>query len=317
MPTKEAKRQARGVIEGLENRVHFGPPVLDTEIQAARSFLLQHEFSPSSDYFNRLVGVQSRLRTRLRTPTIAPAITPAKRNYGGESSGRFMQIQMVYDHLILSTCYEGVFRTQRGRIKLSHRFNEAGRIDFVELKFLNSLHHCLDGELRKLVMVKDYQALRKDWHATEAFVLPALPRELIFLHEEAFRFPRMDLFAWLVNIGHGIIEGMLKDLKSLPEPSATSRSDPWEANQALHVNGPPRWDANGRNEEMAGVAVASPPSHALGGSGNGRKPEQLQLSAVLEDRAAVFMIERIAALQCAVEERDEKTVLVRYLRQMA
>ena len=209
MPTKEAKREARGVIEGLENRVHFGPPVVDTEIQAVREFLQQHDFSPSSDYFSRLVDIQSRLRTRLRTPVIAQA----KRNYGGEISGRFMQVQMVYDHLILSTCYEGEFRTQRGRIKISHQFNQEGRIEFVELKFLNSLHPCLDGQIRKLLMIKDYQAIRKDWHAAEAFVLPTLPRELVFLHDDAFRSPRADLFTWLVNIGHGIVDQMLAELR--------------------------------------------------------------------------------------------------------
>ena len=29
--------------------------------------------------------------------------------------------------------------------------------------------------------IKDYEAIRKDWRATEAFVLPVLPQELIFL----------------------------------------------------------------------------------------------------------------------------------------
>ena len=310
MPTKEAKRQAREVVERLENRVHFGPPVVDTEIQVVREFLRVHDFSPSSDYFSRLAGVQSRLRTRLRVP----AITPAKRNYGGEASGRFMQLQMVYDHVILSTCYGGEFRTQRGRIKLSHRFNQAGRIEFVELKFLNSLHSCLDGQIRKLLLIKDYQTLRKDWHTAEAFVLPALPRELVFLHNEAFRYTRADLFAWLVNIGHALVGEMLADLKTLAEPVATPRSDPWAANEALGVSGPPRWSAGRLGQEVSSLAPASPPSHALGGNGSGRKPDQLRLDSLLEDPGALALLETIAAHECAVEEQDPKTVLVRCMR---
>jgi len=308
MPTKEAKREARGVIEGLENRVHFGPPIVDTEIQAVRDFLRQHDFSPSSDYFNRLVDIQSRLRTRLRTPVIAQA----KRNYGGETSGRFMQIQMVYDHLILSTCYDGEFRTQRGRVKISHRFNQEGRIEFVELKFLNSLHSCLDGQIRKLLIIKDYQAIRKDWHAAEAFVLPTLPRELVFLHDDVFRSPRADMFAWLVNIGHGIVDQMLAELKSVPAPSAELRFDRWNGSRTPNMDGVVRWSADARRDEAPNLALASPPRHALGG--NGRKPEQLRLSAVLEDEAALTMLESIASHESAVEERDDKTVLVRSLR---
>jgi hypothetical protein len=309
MPTKEAKREARGVIEGLENRVHFGPPVVDTEIQAVREFLRQRDFSPSSDYFSRLVDIQSRLRTRLRTPVIAQA----KRNYGGEIGGRFMQVQMVYDHLILSTCYDGEFRTQRGRIKISHRFNQEGRIEFVELKFLNSLHSCLDGQIRKLLMIKDYQAIRKDWHAAEAFVLPALPRELVFLHDDAFRSPKAELFSWLVNIGHGIVDQMLAELRSVPAPSPALRSDRWNGSSTSSIDGSVRWSADTRSNPASNVALAPSPRHAT--SGNGRKPEQLRLSAVLEDEAASTMLESIAAHESAVEAReDDKTVLVRCRR---
>jgi len=310
MPTKEAKRQAKGVIEGLENRVHLGPPIVDTEIEAAREFLRLHDFSPASDYFSRLVGVQSRLRTRPRQP----AVGPAKRNYGGEASGRFMQVQMVYDHVIVSTCYDGEFHTQRGRIKLSHRFNQEGRIEFVELKFLNSLHACLDGQFRKLLLIRDYQTLRKDWHTAEAFVLPALPRELVFLHADIFRYPRAELFAWLVNIGHGLVEEMLEHLKAVAEPAAAGRSDPWKANQALGVKDYPRWGTNQRGREVSRLDPAAPPGHALGGDGNGKKFEQLRLQVLLEDPGALAMLETIAAHECAVEEQDPKTVLVRCVR---
>ena len=313
MPTKEAKRHAKGVIEGLENRIHFGPPIGDTEIQAAQEFLRQHDFSPASDYFSRLVEVQSRLRTRVR----APVVTTAKRNYGGEAGGRFMQIQTVYDHVILSTCYDGEFRTQRGRIKLSHRFNQAGRIEFVELKFLSSLQTCLDGQIRKLLLVRDYQTIRKDWLAAEAFVLPALPRELMFLHCDLFRFPRPQLLAWLVNIGHGIVQEMLAGFKTLPAFAAARRSDPWAANAALAVNGPPRWVADNCGREVSSLAPASPPGHALGGNtnGSGRRSDQLQLEAIRGDAGALALLEAVAAHEAVVEERDAKTVLVRCVRQ--
>jgi hypothetical protein len=123
-----------------------------------------------------------------------------------------MQVQSIFDHVILSTCYAGDFNNKHGRVKISHRFNQEGRVDFVELKYLNALHPPLNGELRKLLIVKDYSSLRKDWYAAEACVLRVLPQELIFLYEDIFRCPKPQLYAWLLNIGHGLVEDCLKNL---------------------------------------------------------------------------------------------------------
>jgi hypothetical protein len=101
-------------------------------------------------------------------------------------------------------------------VKISHRFNQAGRVDFVELKFLRSLQPCLNGEIRKLLRVKDYQTIRKDWHTSEAFILPVLPQELVFLYQDIFRCPRPEVLAWLVNIGHGLAGDLLADVRSRP-----------------------------------------------------------------------------------------------------
>ena len=139
--TKDHRRYARGLIEQLESRVHVGPPVHATEILSARDYLRQFDFSPASDYFSRLMQIQQRLETRSKEPSL-PA---AKRNYGGEAAGHWMQLQCAYDHVILSTCYEGEFNLRQGRIKISHRFNQEGRVDFVELKFLRSLQPVLNG----------------------------------------------------------------------------------------------------------------------------------------------------------------------------
>ena len=214
MPTKENKRQARVLVEALESRVHAGPPVCQTEISSARDFLRELDFSAASDYFNRLAQIQNRVVLR---PVTVPA---GKRNYGGEAGGVWMQLQSIYDHVIVSTCHQGEFNTQRGRVKLSHRFNQAGRIDFVELKFLRSLDPCLNGEIRKLLRVKDYQVIRRDWRAAEAFVLPVLPQELVFLYQDIFRCPRPDVLAWLVNIGHRLVGDLLEDLRGRPSNGA-------------------------------------------------------------------------------------------------
>jgi hypothetical protein len=200
------------LIEQIESRLHAGNPVLDAEIHSARQFLQQNDFSPSSDYFSRLGRIQSLLVTRPRTP----ARVSGKRNYGGEAGGQWMQVQSAFDHVILSTVYEGDFNLRRGRVKISHRFNQAGRIDFVELKFLASLEPRLNGELRKLLLVKDYQNLRRSWHEAEAFVLPILPRELVFLYEEVFHCPKAEVLGWLVNIGHRITCDLVGDLAARP-----------------------------------------------------------------------------------------------------
>jgi len=208
--TKEHKRHAKGLIEGLESRVHWGPPVRDAEINSAREFLRQNDFSPASDYFSRLWQIQNRLEAR----AAEPPLPRTKRNYGGEAGGAQMQLQSIYDHVILSTCYEGELNFKNGRIKLSHRFNQEGRIDFVELKFLASLEPVLNGQIRKVLTIKNYQSLRKNWHAGEAFVLPILPRELLFLYQDIFRCPRSEVFAWLINIGHRILSALLEELNS-------------------------------------------------------------------------------------------------------
>jgi hypothetical protein len=208
--TKDHKRHARGLLEALEFRMHVGPPIHNHEIHSAREFLRQNDFAPASEYFNRLAQIQSRLETRSRQPTVLPA----KRNYGGEAGGYWMQLQSTFDHVILSTCYEGEFNFKRGRVKVSHRFNQNGRIDFVELKFLRPLEPCLLGELRKLVLVRDYQHIQKDWHNAEAFVLPVLPRELVFLYGELFRCPKNEILAWLINIGHRSVGDLLDALRN-------------------------------------------------------------------------------------------------------
>jgi len=208
MPTKEHKREARGLVEALESRVHAGPPICETDILSAREFLRERDFSAASAYFNRLAQIQDQVASR-------PAVKrPEKRNYGGEAAGCWIQLQSVYDHVIISTCHEGEFNLRRGRVKISHRFNAAGRIDFVELKLLRSLQPALDGSIRKLVTVKGYPGLRNDWHAAEAFALRVLPQELVFLFEDSFRCRRDELLAWLINQGHWTVKDLLGDLKA-------------------------------------------------------------------------------------------------------
>ena len=200
--------------------MHVGPPIAGNEIALARQFLQQSEFSPSSDYFSRLSQIQQRLGTRSHDP----ALPRTKRNYGGEAAGFWMQLQSSYDHVILSTCYEGEFNLKRGRVKISHRFNQRGRIDFVELKFLKSLYSSLNGEIRKLLIVKSYRELRADWRTAEAFVLEVLPQELIFLYPDIFRCQKSELYAWLINIGHRLVNDLVgelsRGLKASAAPSA-------------------------------------------------------------------------------------------------
>jgi hypothetical protein len=210
MATKEHKRSARGLIEGLESRLHAGPPIHTTEITSAHAFLRQCSFSPTSDYFSRLAQIQSRLAGRVHQPIIPNG----KRNYGGKAADHWMQVQSIHDHIILSTCHNGEFNLQRGRVKLSHRFNSEGRIDFVELKFLRSLSPWLTGEIRKLVLIKGYQNIQKDWHEAEAFTLRVLPQELVFLFGEIFRHPKSDILTWLVNIGHRLANDLLTALSA-------------------------------------------------------------------------------------------------------
>jgi hypothetical protein len=226
VPTKDHKRHARGLIEALESRIHLGPPIRDTELASAHEYLRQNDFSGASDYFQRLARIQNRLATRLPTPDLLPN----KRNYGGQAAGRWLQVQSAYDHVILSTCYDNGDDHVPGRIKLSHRFNQQGRFDFVELKFLRSLHPCLNGEVRSLLRVKDYSNIRKDWHATEAFVLPLLPRELVFLYQDIFHAPRPEVLAWLINIGHRLVADFLEDLRVRPA-NGSSRPHPGNGSQ--------------------------------------------------------------------------------------
>lgn len=221
MATKEHKKHAKGLIEKLESRIHAGPRIEHGELRSVRDFLHQNDFSPASEYFRRLGDIQERLAGRVN----GKVVVQSKRNYGGQAGGRHMQLQSIFDHLILSVCYGGEFNTKRGRIKVSHRFNQEGRVDFVELKFLCSLSPVLNGAIRKLILVKDYQKLRKDWDAAEAYVLPVMPQELVFLYKDVFRCDKGDIFSWLINIGHTIAGDLLTEVDSGPVASTNGNGD--------------------------------------------------------------------------------------------
>jgi hypothetical protein len=291
MATKEHKRQARQAIEGLELRVNCGPPIGGTELQVVREFLGENDFSPASDYYCRLELIQERLQARAQSPASARA----KGNYGGESAGRFLQVQSVFDHIIISTCYEGDFNTQHGRIKISHRFNQEGRIDFVELKFLRALQPWLTGEIRKLLLIRDYQALRKDWHEAGAFVLPVLPRELVFLYPDLFRCPRSELLAWLINIGHGIILDLVNDLASPPATGTGNHLLPTISTHRTALLS--RRDLAPNRMRTNGAAARS-----------GQAP----LDEVVLDEIAWPILNSIASLTCVVESIDPQNVQVSY-----
>lgn len=326
MATKDNKRQVRELVEALEQRVHVGPMVGHAEIQSARDFLRQNDFSPASNYFNRLTHLESRLHGR------APAIArpPAKRNYGGKAAGYQMQVQSIYDHLILSICYTGDFNTRHGRIKISHRFNQEGRIDFVELKYLNSLHPPLNGELRKLLTVKDYPSIRKDWFGAEAHILKLLPQELVFLYEDIFRCPRTQIFGWLLNIGHNIVEDLLQDLKSRKvngshlDLARLATSEPnlcWPNGAGNHNgNGSACRNGNGRAvclaEEPNGHGTAAHNGNGFNGSSlrAAGYPEQLRLETLVQDEVAMPILEKAAGLDAVVEMISHTEVMVRYSR---
>ena len=241
-----------------------------------------------------------------------------------------MQVQSIFDHVILSTCYEGDFNTKHGRVKISHRFNQEGRIDFVEMKYLRSLHPLLNGELRKLLTVQNYASLPKDWYEAKASVLRVLPQELVFLYEDIFRCPRTQILAWLLNIGHGIVADLLQDLKSrkvngsrldLASPTAGEPNLGWP-NGAGHQNG------NGsayRNGNGQAVCLAEQPNRygptAQNGNGfNGTSlrsagcPEQLRLETLVQDAVAMPILEKAAGLESVVEEAGDTEVAVRYTR---
>lgn len=236
-----------------------------------------------------------------------------------------MQVQSVYDHLILSTCYAGDFNTKRGRVKISHRFNQEGRIDFVELKYLQPLDPLLKGELRKLLMIKGYPSIQKDWHEVDAFVLEILPRELVFLYEGIFRCPRTQLFAWLLNIGHGIVEDLLKDLQSskfkfsTATPSGPGPNLGWPP-QGWSQNAVSAGATNGSGKTVClepvqnGHGLVSENGFAESPPQSARYPDQLPLDALLRDDVALPILEKAAGLESVVEVAGETEAVVRYIR---
>jgi hypothetical protein len=275
MATKALRQQARQWVETLESRLHVGPPPGVAEIQSARDFLRQHDFPAASDYFHRLNRLEGSLAAR-RAACAAP-----KRNYGGRAAGLWLQVQSVHDHVLVSACYEGEFRLQRARVKLTHRFNTAGRVDFVELKFLRALDARLDGAVRKLVLVRDFAARPREWFEAEAFVLRVLPRELILIEPDVFRCARAEIVGWLVNLGHWTVEQALADL-------AANRGDGGSS---------PRQNARC-------AAGATPESAA-----------QRDLPEVLADPVALPILKQAAALRIRAECDASELALLRYLRQ--
>lgn len=222
-PTKEARREARRRLDALESALRAGAVLQPLEIRQFAEFLRAHGFAPNSSYFARLAEIEAFVRSHPVPPDAA------KRDYAGYAAGCWMQVQSVYDHVILSVCYEGEFRGQRGRIKISHRFNRGGRTDFVEAKLLRSLDPVLDGALRKLVTVRGFPGLSPEWWTASAYALRVLPRELLFLHPDLFRYPRERILAWLVNIGHQTVADLVAELEEsteVPETGPAGRQWP-------------------------------------------------------------------------------------------
>ena len=322
MATKENKRRVRMMVEELEQRIHRGPAIHTAEIESAQDFLRQNEFSPASDYFNRLADLEKRLRGRVRI--VSP---PAKRNYGGRAAGRQMQLQSIYDHVILSICYRGDFNTQTGRIKISHRFNQEGRIDFVELKFLESLCPPLNGEVRKLLAVRDYPSIRKDWYEATAHALRVLPQELVFLYENIFECPREQVFAWLINIGHGIAADLLQELQTsrggYSGPPRAATGEGWQDfNRAAGSDPgwvPATWNSRNGGGKTVCLERGRRENGFIAADGNGgpsprsnRYPDQLPLEALMQDEVALPILEKSAGLGTTVEMENPEAILVRY-----
>ncbi|MCS7091498.1 MAG: hypothetical protein RMN51_05555 [Verrucomicrobiota bacterium] len=233
-PTRQARRSAHQRMRELEAAFHAGPSALTlADLDDFEQFLFQQGFAPDSEYFARTALLKARLQERI-TPTQAE-----KRDYAGYGAGCWMQVQSVFDHCLLSVCYAGEFRTRPGRIKITHRFNRAGRVDFVEAKLLQSLDPQLHGALRKLITVREYTRLQHDWWRAQAFVLRVLPRELLFLHQEIFRCPREQLLAWLINIGHRTVADLVEELRG--EPLAKSVPSPHQLPLNLLPNDPVAW----------------------------------------------------------------------------
>lgn len=220
-PTRDARRLARQRMEWLETAFHAGPDIGPDHLHEFKEFLQGQGFPPNSQYFERLARLENLLRLRTAPPQAV------KRDYAGYAAGCWMQLQSIYDHCILSVCYDGEFRRQPGRIKISHRFNRAGRVDFVEAKLLQSLDPKLHGALRKLITIRDYAQRQPDWWCAPAYTLRVLPRELLFLHPEIFRCARSQLLAWLINIGHRTVADLVDELTRAQVPGSPDRSRQW------------------------------------------------------------------------------------------
>lgn len=275
MATKALRQQARQWVETLESRLHIGPSPGLAEIQSARDFLRQHDFPAASDYFRRLNRIEGSLITR------SAANPLPKRNYGGRIADFWLQVQSVFDHVLVSVCYQGEFRAQRGRVKLTHRFNAAGRVDFVEMKYLRALDARLDGATRKLVLVRDFALRPRAWLEAEAFVLRVLPRELILIEPDVFRCPRAEIVAWLVNLGH------------------------WTAAQTLAALETRGDDARPemRADARSAAGPESPP------------PTQRDLPELIGDAVALPILQQARVLRACAESDSPEQAVLRYVRE--
>jgi hypothetical protein len=139
--------------------------------------------------------------------------------------------------------------------------------------------------------------------------LEILPRELAFLYEGIFGCPRTQLFAWLLNIGHGIVEDLLKDLQSCKFKFSTAAGSGPGPNLGWPPGG---WNQKSvsyaaTNGDGKTVCVEPPPQP-------GRYPDQLPLDALLQDDVALPILEKAAGLESVVERAGETEAIVRYVR---
>jgi hypothetical protein len=137
--------------------------------------------------------------------------------YGVFHHNRRLQVMPVYDHIFLSRVYGG-------RLKMSWRFNRAGRLDLIDSIVI--VREGPKNNPEHLVLVEGFQSCDPEWSERPAeYIMP--PDEIRYVHGSFDRLDLQDLYQSLIRFGHSMCREFLADL----DTGGVKNFDQYRSNQ--------------------------------------------------------------------------------------
>lgn len=217
------------IVESLETRVALKKPISTDEVQGAADLMESLGFSEQSAYYARLERLYVLADKQKPAVVEKPAERPdapvtdsealdfkrvGRREYAAIYSRGSAFLKFVYDHFFLMKLHKRWYKDRGMAVKISHRFNQEGRIDLVDAVLVHSLDPRMDRAVKHLLSVDGYDKKEKGWHGAEAFYLPIVPFEMIAFDEQFINKTYVERCQSLLREGHDGARLLVREMRA-------------------------------------------------------------------------------------------------------